>query len=149
MISFVIDQSIPGVFYLPKKWWISWNCALFIKNYLFFKDSILLPCKKFKPQIWALSKLHFWNFYRPLPCEPPFERRIRRAAAVRAAQRTRRNNCFYHAYIEIYVFPPNLIFVNSIFSANQFLIRILSCAALWKTNATANNIMRRATPQCM
>ena len=45
--------------------------------------------------------------------------------------------------------PPNLIFVNSIFSANQFLIQILSCAALWKTNATAHNILRRATPQCM
>ena len=80
----------------------------------------------------------------------PFERRIRRAAAARAAQRRRRNNCFCHVYIEIYMFfPPNLIFVNSIFSANQFLIQILSCAALWKTNATANNIMRRATPQCM
>ena len=105
MISFVVDQSIPGVFYLPKKWCISWKCALFIKNYLFFlKNSILLPCKKFTPQIWALSKPHFWNFYRPLPCEPPFERRICRAAAVRAAQRTRRNNRFCHAYIEIYMF---------------------------------------------
>ena len=47
-------------------------------------------------------------------------------------------------YWNIYVFPP-----NSICSANQFLIQILSCAALWKTNATANNIMRRVTPQCM
>ena len=64
----------------------------------------MLPCKKFTPQIWALSKPHFWNFYRPLPCEPPFERRIRRAAAVRAAQRTRRNNRFCRAYIEIYMF---------------------------------------------
>ena len=70
----------------------------------FLQNSILLPCKKFTPQIWALSKPHFWNFYRPLPCEPPFERRIRRAAAVRAAQRTRRNNRFCHAYIEIYMF---------------------------------------------
>ena len=52
-------------------------------------------------------------------------------------------------YWNIYVFPPNLIFVNSFFSANQFLIQILSCAALWKTNATAHNILRRATPQCM
>ena len=38
---------------------------------------------KLEPQIWALQKLHFWNFYRPLPCDlfsrgvsavqPPYE----------------------------------------------------------------------------
>ena len=42
------------------------------------------------------------NFYRPLTCDLPFERRIRRAAAVRAAPR-RRNNRFCQTYIEIYM----------------------------------------------
>ena len=103
---------------------------------------------KLEPQIWALQKLHFWNFYRPLPCDlfsrgvsavqPPYEQL--RGGGITASVR----------HILKYIcLPPNLIFVNSIFSANQFLIQILSCAALWKTNATAHNILRRATPQCM
>ena len=103
---------------------------------------------KLEPQIWALQKLHFWNFYRPLPCDlfsrgvsavqPPYEQL--RGGGITASVR----------HILKYIcLSPNLIFVNSIFSANQFLIQILSCAALWKTNATAHNILRRATPQCM
>ena len=36
-------------------------------------------------------------------------------------------------------FPPNLVFVNSFFLPTKFLFKNLSCAALWKTNATANN----------
>ena len=59
VISFVIDQSIPGVFYLPKKWCISWKCALFIKNYLFLKDSILLPCKKIQTSNMSFIKTSF------------------------------------------------------------------------------------------
>ena len=64
VISFVIDQSLPGVFYLQKKWWISWKCALFIKKLPFFfkKTQFCILIKNSNLKYELYKKLHFWNF---------------------------------------------------------------------------------------
>ena len=95
MISLVIDQSQPGVFYLQKmmnfmkpgvyylqkmmnfmkpgvfylqKWWISWKCALFIKKLpLFIKKSILHTYKKTQPSNMSFIKNSIFGTFRD-PC---------------------------------------------------------------------------------
>ena len=59
MISLVIDQSQPGVFYLQKMMNFMKMRTFYKKLPLFTKNSILHTYKKLKPQIWALQKTPF------------------------------------------------------------------------------------------
>ena len=67
MISLVIDQSQPGVFYLQKMMNFMKMRTFYKKLPLFIKNSILHTYKKFKPQIWAFIKNSIFGTFRD-PC---------------------------------------------------------------------------------
>ena len=51
----------------------------------------------------------FWNFYRPLPCDLPFERRIRLTVGARAVPRRMVNECLRHMLKYICSSPISLL----------------------------------------